>query len=164
MTLSVCDQVAERVALGEPLGDLTEHAEGCASCKNLIAMSSKLGATRHAVDPGLGFTARMTVGEWCATWLEGYSTRRASSVRQARVHLALIVAEFGKKDRKNGGLTLDPDKTERILKRTATDTPCPAQNPFVYPDGVAPPALCEGDAAFNGFYGEGIVNADRAVR
>jgi hypothetical protein len=62
MTLSVCDQVAERVALGEPLGEHAEHAEGCASCKDLIAMSSKLGATRHAVDPGLGFTARMTVG------------------------------------------------------------------------------------------------------
>jgi integrase len=44
------------------------------------------------VDPK---TARMTVGEWCATWLEGYSTRRASSVRQARVHLTLIIAEFG---------------------------------------------------------------------
>ena len=64
MTRSVddCDQVAERVALGEPLGELAEHAEGCAGCKNLIAMSSKLGATHHAVDPGLGFTARMTVG------------------------------------------------------------------------------------------------------
>jgi len=62
MTLRVCDQVAERVALGEALGELAEHVEGCAGCKNLIATSSKLGATRHAVDPGLGFTARMTVG------------------------------------------------------------------------------------------------------
>jgi hypothetical protein len=64
MTRSVddCDQVAERVALGEPLGELAGHVEGCASCKNLIAMSSQLGATHHAVDPGLGFTARMTVG------------------------------------------------------------------------------------------------------
>jgi hypothetical protein len=62
MTLRVCDQVAERVALGEPLGEMGEHVEGCTGCKNLIATSSKLGATRHAVDPGLGFTARMTVG------------------------------------------------------------------------------------------------------
>lgn len=62
MTLRVCDQVAERVALGGELGELTEHVEGCTGCQNLIAMSSKLGATRHAVDPGLGFTARMTVG------------------------------------------------------------------------------------------------------
>jgi hypothetical protein len=62
MTLSVCDQIAERVALGEPFSELAEHVESCASCKDLIAMSSKLGATRHAVDPGLGFSARMTVG------------------------------------------------------------------------------------------------------
>lgn len=62
MTQSVCDQLAERVALGEPFGELAEHVEGCESCKNLVAMSSELGATHHAVDPGLGFTARMTVG------------------------------------------------------------------------------------------------------
>jgi len=62
MTLSVCDQVAERVALGEPFGELAEHAEGCESCRNLVAMSNKLVAAHHAVDPGLGFTARMTVG------------------------------------------------------------------------------------------------------
>lgn len=62
MTLSLCDQVAERVALGESLGELTEHTATCSSCQRLVAMSSKLGATHHAVDPGLGFSARMTVG------------------------------------------------------------------------------------------------------
>src|SRR5687768_17065392 len=40
-------------------------------------------------------TAKTTVAEWCATWLDGYGTRRASTVRQARVHVAQIVAEFG---------------------------------------------------------------------
>jgi len=40
-------------------------------------------------------TARMTVGEWCDSWLEGYATRRPSTVRQARVHVAQIKAEFG---------------------------------------------------------------------
>jgi len=44
------------------------------------------------VDPK---TARSTVEEWCDTWLDGYGTRRASSVRQARTHIAHIVAEFG---------------------------------------------------------------------
>lgn len=44
------------------------------------------------VDPR---TARMTVGEWCETWLHGYATRRPATVRQARVHLAQIRAEFG---------------------------------------------------------------------
>jgi lantibiotic leader peptide-processing serine protease len=73
---------------------------------------------------------------------------------------AIIVAEKGKRDSRTGGLTLDPDKVERLLRKTATDTPCPAQNPFVYPfaPGVYD-ATCEGTPAFNGFYGDGIVNA-----
>jgi integrase len=37
----------------------------------------------------------VTVGEWCNSWLVGYGTRRDSTVRQAKVHLALIRDEFG---------------------------------------------------------------------
>ncbi|HET9621144.1 MAG TPA: hypothetical protein VFP84_07250 [Kofleriaceae bacterium] len=62
MKRSICDQVAERVALGESLGELAGHAMSCASCQGLMAVSSQLGAVHHDVDPGLGFTARMTVG------------------------------------------------------------------------------------------------------
>jgi integrase len=40
-------------------------------------------------------TARMTVADWCETWLAGYGTRRPSSVRSASAHLALIVEHFG---------------------------------------------------------------------
>ncbi|MDX2088774.1 MAG: hypothetical protein SFX73_13035 [Kofleriaceae bacterium] len=57
-----CDQVTERVALGEALGELAAHAQSCARCQRVVAMPGKLGATRHDVDPGLGFAARMTVG------------------------------------------------------------------------------------------------------
>ena len=39
--------------------------------------------------------ARITVEQWCTTWLDGYSTRRPSTVRQARVHLRQIVAGLG---------------------------------------------------------------------
>src|ERR1700733_11850672 len=35
-------------------------------------------------------TAKTTVGEWCDTWLEGYATRRPSTVRQANVHVRQI--------------------------------------------------------------------------
>lgn len=44
------------------------------------------------VDPK---TARTTVEQWCATWLEGYATRRASTLRQAGVHVRRIVEAFG---------------------------------------------------------------------
>ena len=57
-----CDTVAERIALGEPLAELDEHVSSCARCQRVVAMPGQLGATRHSVDVGLGFSARMTVG------------------------------------------------------------------------------------------------------
>ncbi len=39
--------------------------------------------------------ARMTLGEWASTWLQGYERNRASTVRQAKVHLRVIVADLG---------------------------------------------------------------------
>lgn len=48
--------------------------------------------TGSYVDPK---TARTTVDQWCSTWLDGYATRRPSTVRQARTHVHRIVAAFG---------------------------------------------------------------------
>jgi subtilisin family serine protease len=70
---------------------------------------------------------------------------------------ALIVSEFGKKDKAHGGLTLAPSVVERILKRTATNHACP--DPRLDDFG----AFCAGGKDFNGFYGEGIVDALHAV-
>ncbi len=61
-TNPICETVAERVALGESIGEHEEHAARCERCKLVVAMPAKLGATKHAVDPGLGFGARMTIG------------------------------------------------------------------------------------------------------
>jgi hypothetical protein len=58
----VCDIVAERVALGEPLGDAAEHAESCPRCRRLSALPRELGATHSETDPGIGFAARVTAG------------------------------------------------------------------------------------------------------
>lgn len=38
--------------------------------------------------------AKITVGQWCDTWLEGYGTRRPRTVKQAKVHIGRIKAEF----------------------------------------------------------------------
>jgi integrase len=39
--------------------------------------------------------AKITVEEWCTRWLDGYRTRKLSTVRMAEVHIAKIVAAFG---------------------------------------------------------------------
>ncbi len=57
-----CDVVAERVALGEPLGDVADHGASCSRCRRLAALPAELGAMRQEADPGLGFAARMTAG------------------------------------------------------------------------------------------------------
>jgi hypothetical protein len=57
-----CDQVAERVALGEELGDLAEHAASCARCRRVVALPVDLASRKRDADPGMGFAARMTAG------------------------------------------------------------------------------------------------------
>ncbi len=57
-----CDLVAERIALGDALGELQEHVASCDRCQRLVDLPARLGATRTPIDPGLGFAARMTAG------------------------------------------------------------------------------------------------------
>ncbi|MFG6401464.1 tyrosine-type recombinase/integrase [Microbacterium sp. P04] len=37
----------------------------------------------------------MTLGEWAETWMQGYERHKASTARQARVHLKVIVEDLG---------------------------------------------------------------------
>ena len=87
---------------------------------------------------------------------------------------ALIVSRYGRPDPVHGGLTLAPDVTEKVLRATATDTACPPGGVLRYPEEDLPAddpnaltedytATCEGTPQRNGFYGDGIVDALRAV-
>jgi subtilisin family serine protease len=136
------------------------------ACGEVDASGVPNGVTTCPPAPGPRFPplVRNCAQGTCALyqWIQGTSMAAPHAVGVA----AIIVAQRGERDGARGGLTMAPDKVERILRRSATDTPCPSQEPFVYPDLIGPPfdATCEGTAAFNGFYGDGIVNALAASR
>ena len=78
---------------------------------------------------------------------------------------ALIISVHGRHDPRHGGLTMSPRAVERVMTRTARQTPCPSPPNFAYPDDRDPSfdGVCEGTLAHNGIYGRGIVNALTAV-
>jgi lantibiotic leader peptide-processing serine protease len=114
--------------------------------------------------PTIPDVVRDCKGDVCAYYQYLQGTSMASP--HAAGVAALVVSAHGHKDGKHGGLTLDPDATERILKATAEDTPCPTPPLQTYTSEGRDPsfnALCEGTLERNGFYGFGIVDALAAV-
>jgi subtilisin family serine protease len=78
---------------------------------------------------------------------------------------AVIVSEFGKF--KGGNASMDPDKVQRVLEGTAFATPCPVPRTVEYLNegrDASYTATCAGGTEFNGFYGNGIVDAWAAVK
>lgn len=110
------------------------------------------------------------VAKYCAGTTCGYY-QYLQGTSMAAPHAAgvaaLVVSEYGKKDRAHPGtLTLSPDKVEKVLYKTATQRACPFPRTVSYEREGRPAeftATCEGDTAFNGFYGHGIVDAYGAV-
>jgi lantibiotic leader peptide-processing serine protease len=113
--------------------------------------------------PNTPFVLRDCRGSTCALYQYLQGTSMASP--HAAGVAALIVSAHGKHDAQHGGLTLDPNAVERILTRTAKQTPCPSPPNFAYPDDRDPTfdGVCEGTLARNGIYGRGVVNALTAV-
>ena len=65
----------------------------------------------------------------------------------------------------NGGLTLDPRKTEDILLRWRRTRRVPSRSRSSTTPALddAYTALCEGSPARNGFFGDGLVSASRII-
>ncbi len=131
-------------ATGLPVGPTIDPVTGASNSTSVIAQCSAPGVAN------------------CDYWrlIQGTSMAAPHAVGVA----ALIISEYGKKQR-GGGITMDPAKVEKILKRSATDIACPA--PVITYAAEGRPdtynAPCVGSAQRNSIYGDGIVNALAAV-
>jgi subtilisin family serine protease len=78
---------------------------------------------------------------------------------------ALIVSQYGSKPKGSSGKSLSPAIVEAILFNRTVNHACPDPRLFDYLDPVPDEynATCEGNPQNNGFYGDGIVDALRAV-
>ena len=130
---------------------------------NLSPMPQALAEEALQDPANVPFIVRDCKGGTCAFYQYLQGTSMASP--HAAGVAALIVSAHGRHDGQHGGLTLAPRTVERILTRTAKQTPCPSPPNFAYPDDRDPSfdGVCEGTLARNGIYGRGIVNALTAV-
>ncbi|MBI5106200.1 MAG: S8 family serine peptidase, partial [Solirubrobacterales bacterium] len=138
----------EQVEVAAPGGDYRDFpgTDRFQSPKNLILAPypKSVGLASGDIDPKTGEPTNAFVvkdGDAYYQYLQGTSMAAPHAAGVA----ALIVSEYGKADRRNGGLTLAADKTAKILHKTATDTACPNPREFVYPGRpAAETAYCEG--------------------
>jgi hypothetical protein len=88
-----CDLVAERLAVGEPLGaDGDAHVAACPACARLVRLPGMVAATAREPEPGPGFAARMQVG--ARAELAARHRTRVAALTLATAAAVLLVGVF----------------------------------------------------------------------
>jgi lantibiotic leader peptide-processing serine protease len=164
----------EQTEVAAPGGDLYDSTDNTSDPRNMIlaAYPKSLAELDGALNPdgtsNTPFVVRDCKGTICGyyQYIQGTSMAAPHAAGVA----ALIVSEFGKADRRLGGLTLPVQETANRLTGTAVEHACPEPRLLHYtrirptaPLVVESESLCEGPKERNGFYGSGIVNAYAAV-
>lgn len=163
------------IAVAAPGGDAYDTPDGKSDPTKAIlaaypeALAKAAGLLNPDGSPNTPSVVRDCKAGTCAyyQYLQGTSMASPHAVGLA----ALIIGKYGK--RTAHGITMNPDKVKKILLGTATPTACPPGGTYTYTryvkqsDGsyqkVVSTKTCEGTKAYNGFYGNGIINAGRAV-
>ncbi len=167
------DYGVEQSDLAAPGGDAFDTPDGRVDPAGLILaaypehLARLSGDVDEAGEPTTPFVVKDCKGEVCGyyQYLQGTSMAAPHAAGVA----ALIVSHYGAKDKeRRGEIGLSPDKTEMVLLGTARNVACPEPRDFVYrlvrgSGTTETTATCDGPADRNGFYGQGIVDAQAAV-
>jgi len=166
------------VAVAAPGGDKVDNADRRPDDRGGVwaAYPERLAKARGELNadgtPKVPYIVRSCKGDTCAYYqsLQGTSMASPHAVGVA----ALIISKYGKPDRRHGGLTLSPRQVEGVLRGTATPKACPSPRTVEYvwytqtEDGEwrknTSTQTCEGSKQRNGFFGNGVVDALRAVQ
>ena len=150
-------------------GQYLANGEG-PSTENLVLSTYPESLARKEKAIGSNGTSRSPtiaascVGGTCAyyRWFSGTSMAAPHVAGVA----ALIVSVFGTPDPAHPGqLRMDPAQVEKRLRDTARAVACPSPRTLHYPTRPAEyDATCQGTTERNGFYGDGLVDADVATR
>ncbi|QNE18012.1 S8 family serine peptidase [Kribbella qitaiheensis] len=142
---------------------LSTYPVNVLQAKGLVDAAGEITATGLAGGVQKQCPAGVTDYTGCGyyNWLQGTSMASPHVTGVA----ALIVSEYGKKGPHNS-FGLSPDRVQQILLGSAQHRACPVPPLVSYVNEGRTAefdALCEGGRNFNGFYGNGIVDAWAAV-
>jgi lantibiotic leader peptide-processing serine protease len=163
----------EQTDVAAPGGDFYDSPDNHGNPQNIVLAAYPESLARANGDlnddgtPNNAFVVRDCKGTVCGYYQYLQGTSMASP--HAAGVAALVVGRYGHADRRHGGLTMSTAAAERQLYRTAVPTPCPTPRTYHYTRitgtgaVIESDATCEGTTRKNGFYGRGIVNAERAV-